>query len=114
MLFAVESRSFDLASINTTSVREEIDRLRGEFNRLRAEGNVPPEIDILVNSLLVYLPLCSQYSWSKPQRRIVEIQVNHLPKQIRTIAPRLHPAVRVAGRRRAMIDSLTGDLQKGF
>ena len=40
-----------------TSVREEIDRLRGEFNRLRAEGNVPPEIDMLVNSLLVLFTL---------------------------------------------------------
>lgn len=46
-----------MASINTTSVREELDRLKGEFKRLSSEQSISGETKMLMSSMLTLLEL---------------------------------------------------------
>ena len=46
-----------MASINKTSVRDELERLKGEFNRLESEQAISGEIKILMSSMLTLLEL---------------------------------------------------------
>jgi transposase len=49
-----------MASINKTSVRDELDRLKGEFNRLESEKAISGETRMLISSMLTLLELiCS-------------------------------------------------------
>jgi len=43
--------------VNTTSVKEELENLRGEYKRLSSEGKVSADTRLLINSLLVLLEL---------------------------------------------------------
>ena len=46
-----------MATIDKTSIREEVDRLKNDFERLCSEGKVSPETRVLMNSLLVVVDL---------------------------------------------------------
>ncbi len=46
-----------MASINTSSVREELDRLKNEFKRLSSEQKISGEITLLMSSMLTLLEL---------------------------------------------------------
>jgi len=46
-----------MATADKTSIRDEIDRLKQEFEQLCSEGKVSPEIRVVMNSLLVIVEL---------------------------------------------------------
>lgn len=46
-----------MASINKTSVRDELDRLKSEFNRLSSENTISGEIRLLMQSMLALLDI---------------------------------------------------------
>ena len=46
-----------MASINKTSVREELDRLKSEFKRLSSENNISGEVQLLMQSMLALLDI---------------------------------------------------------
>ncbi len=46
-----------MATMNKTSIREEIERLKQEFEQLCSAGKVSPEIRALMNSMLIIVEL---------------------------------------------------------
>ncbi len=46
-----------MATVDKTSVREEVGRLKREFEQLCSDGNVSSEIKVVMNSLLVVVEL---------------------------------------------------------
>lgn len=58
-----------MATVNKTSIREEIDRLKQEFEQLCATGKVSSEIRIMMNSLLVVVELILSVFLEKKTRK---------------------------------------------
>jgi transposase len=58
-----------MSTIDKTSVRKEVDRLKNEFEQLCSEGKVSPEIRILMNSLLVVVDLILSIFLEKKTRK---------------------------------------------
>lgn len=58
-----------MATVDKTSVREEVDRLKHEFEKLCSEGKVSSEIRILMNSLLVVVELILSIFLEKKTRK---------------------------------------------
>ncbi len=46
-----------MATVDKTSIREEINRLKKQFDQLCSDGKVSPEIQVVMNSLLVVVDL---------------------------------------------------------
>lgn len=61
--------SIAMASLNKTSVREEVDRLKQEFDQLCSDGKVSPEIRAVMNSLLVVVDLILAIFLEKTTRK---------------------------------------------
>lgn len=58
-----------MATIDKTSVREEVDRLKSEFEQLCSEGKVSSEIRVLMSSLLVVVELILSIFLEKKTRK---------------------------------------------
>ena len=58
-----------MSTVNKTSIREEIDRLKQEFEQLCSTGKVSSEIRILMNSLLVVVELILSVFLEKKTRK---------------------------------------------
>jgi len=58
-----------MATVDKTSVREEVDRLKNEFEQLCSDGNVSSEIKVVVNSLLVVMNLILSIFLEKKTRK---------------------------------------------
>lgn len=58
-----------MATINQTSVREEVDRLKQEFEQLCSDGKVSTEIRVVMNSLLVVVELILSVFLEKKTRK---------------------------------------------
>ena len=58
-----------MATVNKTSIREEIDRLKQEFEQLCSTGKVSSEIRIVMNSLLVVVELILSVFLEKKTRK---------------------------------------------
>lgn len=58
-----------MATVDKTSVREEIDRLKREFEQLCADGKVSSEIRVVMNSLLVVVELILSVFLEKTTRK---------------------------------------------
>lgn len=58
-----------MATINKTSVREEVDRLKHEFDELCSDGKVSSEIRVVMNSLLVVVELILSVFLEKKTRK---------------------------------------------
>lgn len=58
-----------MATVDKTSVREEVDRLKNEFERLCSEGKVSSETRVLMNSLLVVVELILSIFLEKKTRK---------------------------------------------
>lgn len=58
-----------MAIINKTSVREEVDRLKQDFEQLCSDGKVSPEIRVVMNSLLVVVELILSIFLEKNTRK---------------------------------------------
>jgi len=61
--------SMAMATLNKTSVREEVDRLKQEFDELCSDGKVSPEIRAVMGSLLVVVDLIPAIFLEKTTRR---------------------------------------------
>jgi len=46
-----------MANIDKTSVRKQIDAIKAEFEQLRGQGKVTPEVHALMNSMLLIIDL---------------------------------------------------------
>jgi transposase len=58
-----------MATINKKSIREEVDRLKNEFELLCSEGKVSSEIRVLMNSMLVVIELILSIFLEKKTRK---------------------------------------------
>lgn len=58
-----------MSTLNKISVREEVDRLKSEFARLRTENKVSEEVQVLFESLLVVVDLMLSIFLEKPMRK---------------------------------------------
>ena len=58
-----------MATIDKPSVRDEVDRLKCEFEQLNAEGKVSTEIRVLMNSLLIIVELILSIFLEKKTRK---------------------------------------------
>jgi len=58
-----------MATLNKTSVRAEIDRLRTEFEQLSSDGKVSAETRVVVNGLLVVIELILSIFLEKKTRK---------------------------------------------
>ena len=58
-----------MATLNKTSVRDEVDRLKQEFDRLCSDGKVSPEIRAVMSSLLVVVDLILAIFLEKTTRK---------------------------------------------
>lgn len=58
-----------MATVDKTSVREEVDRLKKEFEQLCSDGKVSSEIQVVVNSLLVVMNLILSIFLEKKTRK---------------------------------------------
>lgn len=58
-----------MARIDKTSVREEIERLKSQFNDLTAAGKVSPEVQVVMNSMLVVVELILSIFLEKKTRK---------------------------------------------
>jgi len=58
-----------LPSVNNISVREELERLQSEFERLSADGEVTPATKILFQSMLVLVTLLVSVFMEKTTRK---------------------------------------------
>ena len=58
-----------MATLNKISVREEVDRLKQEFDRLCSDGKVSPEMRAVMSSLLVVVDLILAIFLEKTTRK---------------------------------------------
>ena len=58
-----------MATLNKTSVREEVDRLKQEFDKLCSDSKVSPEIRAVMSSLLVVVDLILAIFLEKTTRK---------------------------------------------
>lgn len=58
-----------MSSVNTTSVRDELERLRGEFDRVSNSGGVTPETKIIFQSLFMLVQLLVSVFMEKSLRK---------------------------------------------
>ena len=58
-----------MGTVNKTSVREEIERLKQEFEQLCSAGKVSPDVRVVMNSLLVVLELVLAVFLEKKTRK---------------------------------------------
>ena len=61
--------SIAMATLNKTSVREEVDRLKQEFDKLCSDSKVSPEIRAVMSSLLVVVDLILAIFLEKTTRK---------------------------------------------
>ena len=61
--------SIAMATLNKTSVREEVGRLKQEFDQLCSDGKVSPEIRAVMSSLLVVVDLILAIFLEKTTRK---------------------------------------------
>jgi hypothetical protein len=54
-----------MATVDTTSFRDEVTRLKKEFEQLWSDGKVSPEIRVVMNSLLVVVELILSFFLEK-------------------------------------------------
>ncbi len=54
-MYIITQAVIDIASINTSSVRDELDRLKGEYVRLSADNAISGETKVLMSSLFTLL-----------------------------------------------------------
>jgi transposase len=58
-----------MATVNKTSVREEVDRVKQEFEQLCSAGKVTPEVKVVMNSLLLVVELILSIFLEKKTRK---------------------------------------------
>lgn len=58
-----------MATVNKTSIREEVDRLKQDFEKLCSEGKASPEIQAVMNSMLLIVELILAVFLEKKTRK---------------------------------------------
>ncbi|XXG31943.1 MAG: hypothetical protein WJ306_05065 [Ferrovum myxofaciens] len=59
-----------MASLDKTSVRSQVEKVRKDFEQLRSDGKVSPEVQAIMSSMLMIVELILAIFWSEPPRRI--------------------------------------------
>ena len=62
-----------MATMDKTSVREEIERLKHQFEDLTSAGKVSPEVQVVMNSLLVVVELILSIFLEKKTQKTVMV-----------------------------------------
>jgi len=76
-----------MASIDKVSVRNEVDRLKSDFEVLCADGKISNEIKVLMNSMLLIMNLMLTIFLEKKTKRTVETQVSLRLKRMKMNHP---------------------------